>query len=131
MTEERPSGTNYGSIRTRGALKAASTHGRDCSLAEPRPRVCHEIADYHRSRKERVVYQPSRPLLTHAADRDVRRSLSPLAPLLFHSIAEENRGFRPAEKDLISGKSNSEEGKKRGRFYAGGSFTHRLSPVHV
>ena len=57
---------------TRLGLSPERASARDCSLAEPRPRVCHEIADYHRSRKPptlrrllALVYQPSRPLLTY------------------------------------------------------------------
>lgn len=39
--------------------------------------------------------------------------------------------FGRQRKILFRGRVIREEGKKRGRFYAGGSFTHRLSPVHV
>jgi len=51
-------------ISTRLEVSPERASARDCSLAWPRPRVCHEIADYHRSRKPPT---PHRPLNSHMA----------------------------------------------------------------
>lgn len=88
---------------TRLGVSPERASARDCSLAEPRPRVCHEIADYHRSRKPptlrrllALVYQPSRPLLTYlchgllasekllstGADRSIQFQFSRRPPIL-------------------------------------------------
>lgn len=59
-TSSRPPGTLtiLKGISTRLEVSPERASARDCSLASPRPRVCHEIADYHRSRKPPTLPKP-------------------------------------------------------------------------